>query len=72
MGSEYTSMKMRRSIDDVVDAIERLKRDDRFKSKPALVQVNAPLALVQTEIRATINALEWVIGVRTTWWGEST
>lgn len=58
------------NIDDVVDAIGRLKDDDRFKSKPALVEVNAPLALVQVEIRATIAALEWVAGLRTTWWSQ--
>lgn len=58
------------SIDDVVDAIERLKADGRYKRNPTLVESDAPLAFKKMEISATIAALEWVAGLRTTWWSE--
>jgi hypothetical protein len=41
--------------------IKELKADSRHKQKPALVEINAPLALIQVDIQAKINALEWVL-----------
>ena len=41
--------------------IHELEEDDRLKSKPALVDVNAPLALIQTSLEAKIEALRWVL-----------
>jgi len=35
----------------VDDKLREIEADDRFQAKPAPVQVNAPLALVQVELR---------------------
>ena len=50
-----------RTIQEIKNELRELKNDVRHKQKPALVQVNAPLALIQVEIDAKIAALEWVI-----------
>ena len=41
--------------------LAELKNDERHKYKPALVEINAPLALVQVSIQAKIDTLEWVL-----------
>ena len=41
--------------------LHELKSDDRLKGKPASVQINAPLALIQLSLEARIEALEWVL-----------
>ena len=41
--------------------LAKLKSDERHKYKLALVQINAPLALIQVEIQAKIDALEWAL-----------
>ena len=46
---------------DIKNKIKELKADDRYKQKPALVQINAPLALIQVDIQAQIDTLEWVL-----------
>jgi hypothetical protein len=38
--------------------ITEIKGDNRYKAKPALVQVNAPLALIQVEMKALVAAYE--------------
>jgi hypothetical protein len=47
---------------EILAKIEELNGDERHKYKPALVQINAPLALTQVEIQAKIDALAWVLG----------
>ena len=42
--------------------IAEIEADDRFSYEPALVQVNAPLALVQVDLKANRAALLWVLG----------
>lgn len=44
--------------------LEHIERDDRLGYRPALVQVNAPLALIQTELDARAETLRWVLGHR--------
>ena len=44
--------------------LRELRNDERHRYKPALVQINAPLALIQVEIQAKIDALEWVLSDR--------
>ena len=41
--------------------IQALKADSRYKQRPALVEINAPLALIQVSIAARIRALQWVL-----------
>ena len=41
--------------------IKELKSQCQYKQKPALVEVNAPLALIQVELTAKVAALEWVL-----------
>ena len=42
--------------------IKRLKEDSCFTAPPALVQVNAPLELIQVELKTMVAILEWVLG----------
>ncbi len=41
--------------------ISTIKSDSRFHAKPALVHINAPLALIQVGMKAEVAALEWVL-----------
>jgi hypothetical protein len=50
-----------KSKEDIKKEIDRLKKDDRLKGKPALVEINAPLALIQVHLESRIAALEWVL-----------
>ena len=50
----------------------KILEDERFWYRPADVQTNAPLALVQVEMRSEFRALCWVlelspVGVRDNW-----
>ena len=46
--------------ENVATAILKIETDSRFREKPALVQVNAPLALIQVEMKAMHQALSEV------------
>ncbi len=50
-----------KSRESVAAKLASLEADERFKDKPALVDVNAPLALIQCEIRGKVEALKWVL-----------
>ncbi len=41
--------------------IQELKGDSRMRLKPANVYINAPLALIQTEIEGQLAVLNWVL-----------
>jgi hypothetical protein len=41
--------------------IEEITRDSRFKQRPALVQVNAPLALIQVDMKSRKVAYEFAL-----------
>lgn len=45
----------------IINKLKKLELDDRLKGKPAIVQVNAPLALIQVSLEAKINTLKWVL-----------
>ena len=57
---EWEGGKMKPEV-RIRQMIHELKSDQRYKQKPALVQINAPLALIQTSIEGKIEALEWVL-----------
>lgn len=42
--------------------LAELQQDNRLSGSPALVQINAPLALIQVSLEAKISALQWVLG----------
>jgi len=50
-----------RTEKEILAEVVRIQDDERYSYPPALVQVNAPLALIQTEMRAKVSALEWVL-----------
>jgi len=50
-----------KSNDEILAKIKELESDERHGYKPALVQINAPLALIQVEIQGKIDALRWVL-----------
>lgn len=51
-------MKTKEQIEQQLKALES---DERLKEEPALVQINAPLALIQVSIKAKIQTLRWVL-----------
>ena len=53
-----------RTIKEIKDKIHELQNDDRIKQPDALIQINAPLALIQLSIEMKIAALEWVIEIK--------
>jgi len=54
--------------EEIKEKIEKIKADDRMKNygtpdyKPANVQVNAPLALIQCTYEGMIAGLEFALG----------
>jgi len=50
-----------KSKNEILTKIRELEADERHKCEPALVQINAPLALMQVEIQSKIDALMWVL-----------
>jgi hypothetical protein len=47
--------------EQILAAIAAIKADSRYQAKPALVDINAPLALIQTDLEAQIKTLKWVL-----------
>jgi hypothetical protein len=47
---------------EIKDKIVQIETDNRMKHKKALVFVNAPLALIQCDYQAKIDALKWALG----------
>ena len=41
--------------------IEQIKSDERYGYPPANVVENAPLALIQVDMKARVNILQWVL-----------
>lgn len=54
-----------KSEDEIRAEIKELSEDVRHKQKPALVDTNVVLALIQVEIQGKIDALEWVLNQKT-------
>jgi len=50
-----------KSLKEVKSKAEELLADERLHYPPANVFVNAPLALIQVELTAKINILNWVL-----------
>lgn len=57
-------MKTRKEI---LEQIKRIKADSRWprtKEQVALIQINAPLALIQVSMEAKVAALRWVLELK--------
>lgn len=54
-------MQLNDVIEAVEDAIKRIDEDERFHYEPANVFVNAPLALIQTDLRAQMKSYKQVL-----------
>ena len=53
-------MKTKREIEAM---ISRIEADVRYNYQPADPFVNAPLALIQVELKGQVAALHWVAGL---------
>ena len=51
-------MKTREELEE---RLAKIEADDRIHYSPALVQVNAPLALEQVALKKEANTLRWVL-----------
>ena len=50
-----------KTSDEILERIDQLSNDSRHKAKPKMLQLNAPLSLIQMAIKSEIHALKWVI-----------
>ena len=46
----------------IYQRLAEFKADERYSYPPAQVHINAPLALIQCQLRAMVYILEWVLG----------
>ena len=50
-----------KTVEEIKERIEQILNDDRMCQKPASVQINAPLALIQCNYEGWLSALKWVL-----------
>jgi len=53
-----------KSIESIKKRIAEIETDDRYqrgKEKPATIDINAPLALVQLSLETQLKTLKWVL-----------
>jgi len=46
---------------EIRSAIAAIEKDRRLKAKPATLDINAPLALIQCNMEGQLEALRWVL-----------
>lgn len=51
---------MKQLADKVLDELAKIKADERLSYPNASVYSNAPLALMQVDLKARVQTLEWV------------
>ena len=54
-----------KSKEEIEARIKELEKDDRYQAglvKPATIDINAPLALLQLEAETKVETLKWVLG----------
>jgi hypothetical protein len=54
--------KLIKTKDEIKERLAEFKADERYSYPPAQVHINAPLALIQCQLRAMVYILEWVLG----------
>ena len=47
-------------LDEINEKIKDIEDDSRYKTTPASIQINAPLALIQTDLWVKLHILKWV------------
>lgn len=53
-----------RSIDEIRKRIAEIEADERYisgKEHPAIVDINAPLALIQVAFESEVRTLKWLL-----------
>ena len=50
-----------KTVEEIKSELEKILSDERLQYPPANVLVNAPLALIQVELKARAAALAWVL-----------
>lgn len=53
-------MDMSELLKTIDEKISEIENDARYKDRPASVFSNAPLALIQTEMKTQVKTLKWV------------
>ena len=48
-------------VGEIRAEIARIESDERYSYPPAQVQINAPLALIQVNMKSRVWALRWVL-----------
>lgn len=56
------SKKKVRAPEEIEAMISKVESDERYNYPPADVFSNAPLALIQVEMKATVDTLKWMLG----------
>jgi hypothetical protein len=49
--------------EEIKAKLEEIASDERLSYPPALVFSNAPLALIQTDLCASVEILQWVLDI---------
>lgn len=50
-----------RTCKEIQAKLAEIQADERLKGPTAVVDINAPLALIQLELETQIETLEWVL-----------
>lgn len=57
-------MKKKPTAQEILNRIAEIDADARYHYSAADFQINGPLALIQVDMKAEINALSWVAGIK--------
>ncbi len=60
---QWERRETRRTAEEIRIKLNEIESDARLHYKTALVEINAPLALIQTDLAAKADALRWVLGL---------
>jgi len=52
-----------KTAEEIKAKLAEIDADERYHYPPAMVQINAPLALIQVDMAGKANALAWVLGI---------
>ena len=50
-------------VGEIESRIASIEKDERYNYPPAQIQINAPLALIQVDMKASVCALRWVLSI---------
>lgn len=58
-------------VGEIESRIASIEKDERYNYPPAQIQINAPLALIQVDMKASVCALRWVLSIIANQWKNS-